>query len=153
MLNKNGVFSLILLAIGLTACAPTETTIPPVQDDLTPTPTPILLAHTATPLPTEKPGIMPTMQPSATLQPTHTTLVETQIPGVVLKLTVTECLTTFCPPYWLDQESKTLLGQPGILASMALDEKDILITYDPETLTEEEAIELFVRMTNLEVEQ
>ena len=144
--------TLILIMIGLTACVPTETATPAIQVELTITPTPIQLL-TKTLLSTAQPEVTPTNKPTATLRPTYTPLVETQKPGEDLMLTVTICLETFCPPYWLDQESKILLVQPGILDAMAFDEKDILIVYNPEELTEEEVIELFVRLTNLEVEQ
>jgi hypothetical protein len=149
--------TLIWILIGLTACTPADQEIPANQNQtsltIIPTSTPVQSAPTKTPSSTAQPMETPTIQLTSTLRPTQPRLVETQELGVKLKLTVSICLETFCPPYWLDQESKLLLKQPGILASMALDEKDVLIIYNPEELDEVEVIELFVQTTNLEVEQ
>ncbi len=136
----------------LAACSPAEAELPPTSTATALVPSPVGTtptgAATAKSLPTETAPASQTATQLPTSPPT-----ETSTGRANLTLTVLTCLDTFCPPFWLEQETRILLDSPGILDVVTLDEKDILVHYDPALFTEAEVIELFVEATGLEVSQ
>ena len=147
---------MILVVMGLTACSLQEQALPSGSENETETPTSTTMSVYLAPVQTLPPTIVleytPTKVPTTTQTSTPAPPTETNQPSADVELTPTTCLETFCPPPWLDQVSKILLDQPGVLDAMALDELVVRIVYNPEVLNEEDVIELFSQVTGLEVE-
>lgn len=139
------IWLILSLSVGfLTGCGTVETASPQISSP-TAIATEVRTSPTATGSPTARlPTASSTLRPSPTSTPTPE-------PRVVVELDVADCAQTFCPPPWLDEQAKLLLGEAGILEAGALDELRVRLAYDPTQLTEQEVIELFVERTGLEI--
>jgi len=64
---------------------------------------------------------------------------------------IEECTINFCPPPWLDNETRKMIKVPGIIDVFALDELRVRFVYDPTLISEEAIMLIFEEETGLTV--
>lgn len=75
----------------------------------------------------------------------------TSLPQVEVVLVLLDCLRMFCVPEELENRVMRVDGKRGIVLAEVVSEFHARLVYDPNQLSEEEAVQTFISATNMEV--
>ena len=131
-------WSLLVLIIGLLVGCGTAT------EPSAPTPTSV-----ASPTPSATPTPLPTATPALSATPTQS---PTPQVGARVEFVILDCITAFCIPSELEREVRRVEGKPGVLSVQMVGEYHVGLDYDPNQITQAEAVEVFESSTGYDVE-